>query len=78
MKIQLICENCNTILELAPENYGQEVRLGNMDGVFHTHDVELDYDFNVDDIEDVTAKLDSIRFDCKQCSNYIVLKDFDY
>lgn len=78
MKVQIICENCNNIVVLSPDNSGQEANLNNLGGKFYIQEVGLDFDIEVEEIEDVTVKLETIRFDCKFCNNFIVLTDFNY
>ena len=76
MKIQLICENCNTFVELTPKTNGQHANIQEVESKFRIEHMQLDIDKNVDDIGDVEATIDEIRFDCKYCDEYIVLNNF--
>ena len=86
MKIQVICENCNRIVELISENNGNgccvQTKLMPM---YMSCDYEIQADVN-DDIEDiknmedvseirVDTELSSIEFRCKECGDYIVLNN---
>ena len=76
MKIQIICENCNKIVELVPLDRGNHAHMSKIEEEFRIHEIELDYDHAVDEIEDVTAQIEDIRIDCKSCGEYIVLNQF--
>lgn len=76
MKIQVICENCNKIVELVPLTFGQHANIDKIESAFRIDEIRLNYDFNVDEIEEVTAEIEELRIDCKSCGNYIVLNEF--
>ncbi|CAN7382250.1 hypothetical protein [Rossellomorea sp. LjRoot5] len=76
MKVQVICEDCNTIVELQPTTRGQHANLSEIEDHFRVSEIELDYDTSVDEIDEVTAEIEEIRIDCKSCGNYLVLNDF--
>jgi hypothetical protein len=76
VKILIICEKCGHFVELVPVTKGQHVHLNDNDERFRISEIELDYDYSVDEIEEVTAEVKEIRFDCKSCGDYIVLDEF--
>jgi len=77
MKIQVICENCDKTTELTPKTVGNHASVRDLESDFRISEVRLDYDRNVDDIDEVEATVDELRIDCANCGNYIVLNDFD-
>lgn len=76
MKVQVICGNCEKIVELTPITDGQHAHISKIEDNFRIHEIELDYDYTVDEVEEVTATIEDIRIDCKTCGSYIVLNEF--
>ncbi|MGE6259205.1 hypothetical protein ACQKCU_15080 [Heyndrickxia sporothermodurans] len=76
MKVQIICEDCNKLVELVPLTRGQHADISKIESDFRIQEIELDYDRTVDEVEEVTAEVKEIRFDCNNCGNYIVLNEF--
>ena len=76
MKIIVFCEKCNSAVELTPKTYGQHASVRGIENEFKVSEITLDYDHSVDEIDDVTATVEDIRIDCKNCGDYIVLNDF--
>lgn len=76
VKVIVLCEKCKSAVELTPQTYGQHASLRDIEDNFRVSEITLDYDHSVEEIDDVTATVDDIRIDCKNCGDYIVLKDF--
>ncbi|MBO0997390.1 hypothetical protein IOC57_06440 [Bacillus sp. SD075] len=76
MKVQVICEVCNKLVELVPLTNGQHADIGKIESDFRIQEIELDMDYNVDEIDEVTAEVKELRIDCNSCGNYIVLNEF--
>jgi hypothetical protein len=50
-----------------------------IDNDFYIHDVNIEKEGDIDDIDDVDdieTTLNSIRIDCRECGDFIVLEDF--
>lgn len=88
MKIQIICENCNSIVELVPETLGNlcytQSKLNDVN-MQCSMDVETSVTSDIDEIkemDDVTDidteyTVNSIRFTCNNCGHYIELTNLE-
>lgn len=76
MKVMVFCEKCNSAVELTPQNNGQHASMDDIRDKFRIYEMTLEYDHEVDEIDEVTATIKDIRIDCKNCGEYIVLNDF--
>jgi hypothetical protein len=70
MKVQVICERCNSIVELVPQTVGEHAHFEDIEKKFRVDEIKI----NLDDDNEHT--LDEIRIVCKQCGDYIVLNEF--
>jgi transcription elongation factor Elf1 len=81
MKLILECQNCGNRVEMESTQVGQQVQMKRnlIDNDFYIHDVNIEKEGDIDDIDDVDdieTTLNSIRIDCRECGDFIVLEDF--
>lgn len=78
MKIQVICENCGTYIELKSTQNGNQVQLWRMKNKGFTAVapvIEVSGDLEeITDIDDVETELKEIRINCEKCGDYIVVE----
>ena len=78
--ISIKCPNCNKYYELASELNGKMISMNEFyQNGFHvnTPEIELDGDIeNLEDLDDINSELKSIRIDCENCGEYIVLEEW--
>ena len=85
MKVLVICEKCEKVVELIPQTNGQHAYLSPnlINSNFRVSDVIIDCSssdditdiLDFDDI-DVDKDLKEVRIDCQDCGDYITLTDF--
>lgn len=64
------------LVELTPKTIGQHSSMDALASKFQIREICLDYDHNVNDIDEVEATVEELRIDCNGCGDYIVLNDF--
>ena len=76
MKIQVICENCDKKAELTPRTVGHHCSIDFLGNNFRVNEIVLNYDRNVDEIDEVEAIVEELSIECTNCGSDIVLIDF--
>ncbi|MFJ3389334.1 hypothetical protein [Lysinibacillus sp. NPDC086135] len=80
MKINIICEKCETEVELTPKTVGRHANLNDLDDRFRISEIKLDENFDEDEppkeFSDLDIRVEEVRIDCKNCGEYIVLNNF--
>ncbi|UVI32068.1 hypothetical protein [Paenibacillus spongiae] len=76
IRVTIACESCGHFVDLIPLTKGQHANISKIEGDFRIEEIDLDYDYSVDAVEEVTAEVKEMRIDCQKCNNYIVLNEF--
>lgn len=83
MKIIIQCE-CGNKVELKPYQLGQQVYMSNIEKNNFTLgnpvikiNEDLDEIKELEDIDDVNCKLESVEIRCRNCGKYISLEDWN-